>query len=69
MIKNRLFSSGQVVPLATGQTYTLKDAEVMINGVVYRKSDIETTLQGNADKRITSPRNLVYTIGKERFGI
>jgi len=47
MIKNTLYSSGQAVTLATGQTYTLKDNEVMINTVIYRKADIEITLENN----------------------
>lgn len=44
---NKLYSSGQTVTLATGQSYTLKDNEVMIKGVIYRKSDIEITLENN----------------------
>ena len=44
---NTLFSSGQVIPLAVGETYTLKDNEVMVNGVIYRKIDLEITTSNN----------------------
>lgn len=44
MIKNTLFSSGQVVTLAIGQTYTVKDNEVFLNRTLYRKCDLEIAL-------------------------
>lgn len=44
---NTLFSTGQVVTVAVGQTYTLKDNEVMINGVLYRKIDLEIAMHDN----------------------
>ena len=46
MIKNKLFSSGELVTLATGQTYTVKDNEVFLNDSLYRKSDLEISLNG-----------------------
>ncbi len=46
MIK-KLFSSGQVVTLATGQTYTLKSDEVMINTQIFKKADLEIAFHGN----------------------
>lgn len=44
MIKNRIFSTGQVITLATGQTYTLKDDEVLINNTILKKRDLEISL-------------------------
>ncbi len=45
---NNLFNSGQVVTLATGQTYTLKSDEVFLNEVIYKKVDLEISLQNNS---------------------
>jgi len=44
---NELLTSGQVVDIATGETYTLRTDEVMINAVIYRKADIEIFLKNN----------------------
>lgn len=44
---NTILSSGTVVTIAVGETYTIKVNEVMINGQIYRKSDIELTMSGN----------------------
>lgn len=44
---NILLTTGQVVTIAVGETYTLKIDEVMINEVIYRKTDLEISLQGN----------------------
>ncbi len=48
MIKNTLFSTGQVVTLATGQTYTLKSDEVMLNEQIYKKLDLEIAINQNS---------------------
>lgn len=45
---NTLFSSGQVITVATGQNYTLKDNEVMANGALCRKVDLEITTSNNS---------------------
>ncbi len=47
MIKNTLFSTAQVVTLATGQTYTLKSDEVMLNNQIYKKGDLEIAFYNN----------------------
>jgi len=45
MIKNTIYSSGQVRPIASAEDYTLKGDEVMINGTIYRKSDLIVAIQ------------------------
>jgi len=47
MKTNTLFTSTQEVTIAVGETYTLRADEVMINNVIYRKADIEISLQNN----------------------
>ena len=47
MKTNTLFTSTEVVAIAVGETYTLRADEVMVNNVIYRKSDIEISLQNN----------------------
>jgi len=49
MIKNTLYSSGQTVTLADGQTYTLKTDEVFINGHIFKKQDCEIALSNNSE--------------------
>jgi len=44
---NTLFSSGQNVQIAVGQSYLSKDFEVMINNTIYRKSDLEITINNH----------------------
>lgn len=44
MVKNKIFSSGQVITVAQGQDYTLKDDEVYINNHTYKKRDLEIKL-------------------------
>jgi hypothetical protein len=44
---NTLFTSGQVVTIAVGETYTLKTDEVMINNSIYKKVDLEITMNTN----------------------
>lgn len=38
---NTLYSSSQVIQVASGENYTLKDDEVCINNFIYKKVDIE----------------------------
>lgn len=45
---NTLFSSGQTITFAVGNDYTLKDNEVMINGNLYRKIDVEIAMTENS---------------------
>lgn len=49
MIKNNLIESGEVITLAVGQTYTLKDNEVFINNSIYLKKDLKVSLAGNSE--------------------
>lgn len=65
MIKNILLSSGQTITLATGQTYDLKDNEVMVNGNIYRKADLEIAVNGNS---ATSNINDVNIGIRKRYG-
>jgi hypothetical protein len=65
MIKNTLHSSGQVITIAVGETYTLKDDEVMINNSIYRKIDLEIGTQGNYP---TSLDTNVYLSIRKRTG-
>jgi len=51
VIKNKIFSSGQVVTIATGQDYTLKDDEVYINNHTYKKRDLEIKLDTPTELR------------------
>ena len=44
---NTLLTSGQIITIAVGEVYTLKTDEVMINNTIYRKADIEISLQHN----------------------
>jgi len=59
---NTLLTSGQVVTVAVGQTYTLKDNEVMINNVLCRKIDVEITLGEN--KNDSNQANVLVGIRK-----
>ena len=51
MIKNRLYCSGQIT-LAIGETHTLKSDEVCINYAIYKKKDLEKTIE-NIDKQLS----------------
>jgi len=44
-----LLGSGQILKLSTTDTYTLKDNEVAVNDVIYRKDDLEVTLSQTGD--------------------
>lgn len=46
---NTLFSSAQVVTIATAETYTVKSDEVMINDQLYKKIDLEIIMYNNDD--------------------
>ena len=63
---NNLYNSGQVVTLATGQTYTLKSDEVFLNEVIYKKVDVEISLQNNSTT--ATPSDVLIGITK-RDGI
>jgi hypothetical protein len=65
MIKNKIYSSGQVIVIAVGETYTLKSDEVMINNSIYKKVDLEITLQQNYE---TSDSKTVGVAIKKRTG-
>lgn len=59
-IKNRLLSSGETFDLAIGQSYTLKDDEVLLNFHIYKKSDLELHMENV---------NPAFTQDKIRVGI
>lgn len=66
MIKNKIFSSGTVIPLAIGESYTLKDNEVFINNVIYRKEDLEITFKNS---HIQNDSNFVRVGIRKRDGV
>lgn len=43
---NELYTSGQSVEISQSETYTLKDNEVYINGLILKKEDLEVTFNG-----------------------
>jgi len=46
-MKNTLYSSAQVIIIASGETYTLKEDEVYLNDQIYKKADLEIAMHGN----------------------
>ena len=46
---NTLFSTAQVVTIATAETYTVKSDEVFINDQIYKKIDLEIIMYNNDD--------------------
>ena len=63
---NKIYSSAQVVTLATAQTYTLKADEVFINDSIYKKTDIALEVSNNGE--LTEPLNVGVGI-KKRDGV
>ncbi len=73
---NALFSSGQVVTIATAETYTVKSDEVFLNDQLYKKVDLEIIMYNNDDNIISTTSgllvigktyNVVATLGGDSF--
>jgi hypothetical protein len=56
---NTLFTSAQVITIAVGETYTLKADEVMINNSIYRKVDLEITMNRNGTLAVAEDVHLL----------
>lgn len=62
-IKNSLFTSGQIITLASGETYTLGRDEVLINTDIYKKADLQIALNNNES---TADENAVMVAIKNK---